>query len=118
MIETARRCALLLVFGCAAAAAEPPWIVAGSQGLVRMVIVPPEQAGDREAYARHIAALCEPERTCFLNFYTNTGNAPLAVPLPDAIGEQATALFRRSSKNGVETFQWSCRMRKPEPPCF
>lgn len=98
--------------------AAQTWAVAGQQGLVRYVIVPAEQARDREAYARQIAQLCEPERTCFLNFYTNSTGAPAAVPLPDAIDREATAVFRRSAKQGAETFRWSCRMQLAVEGCF
>ena len=100
------------------APAQDGWTVAGQQGLVRFVIVPAAQAGDAEAYQRQVAKLCEPERTCFLNFYTNSTGAPVAVPLPDAIAAEATATFRRSMKNGAERFQWSCRMKMAQQECF
>ena len=73
---------------------------------------------DRQAYEREIVSLCEPERTCFLNFYTNSSGASLAVPLPDAIANEATATYRRSMKNGVQLFRWSCRMKMPDESCF
>ncbi len=101
----------------AARAADEPWAVAGQQGLVRLVIVPAALAKDEPAYRQQVARLCEPERTCFLNFYTNSTGAPLAVPLPDAISDEATATFRRSTKNGAERFMWSCRL-KMQDPCF
>lgn len=101
----------------AALAADEPWPVAGQQGVVRLVIVPQAFEKDADAYARQVARLCEPERTCFLNFYTNSSGAPLAVPLADAIANEATATFRRSMKNGAERFMWSCRMKLQEP-CF
>lgn len=100
------------------AAEAEKWQVAGQQGLVRFVIVPQEQVADEKAYQRQIAGLCDPRRTCFLNFYTNsTGTAP-AVPLPDAISQEATATFRRSMKNGVQIFTWSCRLKIPARECF
>jgi hypothetical protein len=80
--------------------------------------VPAAQAGDASAYQREIARLCEPERTCFLNFYTNASGATVAVPLPDAIAAEATATFRRSMKNGAERFLWSCRMKMAQAECF
>lgn len=109
--------ALALGAAAGAVAADEPWAVAGQQGLVRFVIVPAAQAKDEPAYQRQIASLCEPDRTCFLNFYTNATGAPLAMPLPDAIAHEATATFRRSTKNGAERFMWSCRMKLQEP-CF
>ena len=111
-------CASLALAGAGAFAAEGPWVVAGNQGLVRIVIVPAEHASDRAAYERQIQVLCDPERTCFLNFFTNSTGAPLAVPVPDAIANEATATYRRSAKNGVQVFKWSCRMKMATPECF
>jgi hypothetical protein len=91
--------------------ASATWTVLGQQGLVRFVIVPVEQAAERAAFEQQIGALCEPERTCFLNFYTNSTRARAEVPLPDAISNEATATYRRSMKNGVQIFMWSCRMK-------
>jgi hypothetical protein len=123
-LPTRRRCLGLLAIlaACTApalqAAPGEPWPVAGQQGLVRFVIAPQDQARDRAAYDRQIQWLCEPDRTCFLNFYTNSTAAPLAVPLPDAIDHEATAVFRRSAKRGAETFRWSCRLQIPQEDCF
>lgn len=94
------------------------WTTVGQQGLVRFVIVPEAQARDRAAYALQVALLCEPERTCFLNFYTNSTGAAVALPLPDAIDREATAVYRRSAKQGAERFQWSCRLQVSQEPCF
>ena len=101
-----------------AAPAEATWAVAGDQGLVRFVIVPLAQSRDRAAYAQQVLRLCEPDRTCFLNFYTNTSGAPVGLPLPDRIDQEATAVFRRSAKQGAERFQWSCRLQVAGEPCF
>lgn len=100
------------------ARADEAWPVAGQQGLVRFVIVPVAQASDTEAYGRQVKLLCEPERTCFLNFYTNASGAAVAMPLPDAITSEATATYRRSAKQGAERFLWSCRLKMPQPECF
>lgn len=100
---------------------EPaPWTVVGTQGLVQIVIVPKDQARDREAYQRQVARLCPPERTCFVNFYENPTGEKVELPLSDAIAHAATARFRRSMKNGEELFQWSCRMgdSATEAQCF
>jgi hypothetical protein len=94
------------------------WPVAGQQGIMRFVIVPTELARDRAAYARQIELLCPPGQSCFLNFYTNTSGAALAVPLPDAIDAQATAVFRRSMKQGAELMRWSCRLQVAPDDCF
>lgn len=113
---------LLAIATQAVQAATPPaaaaWPVAGRQGLVGIVIVPTAQAADKAAYEGQIASLCDPERTCFLNFYTNSRGVAVAVPVPDEIADEATATFRRSSKNGVEVFKWSCRMKLSSQDCF
>jgi hypothetical protein len=110
-----------LMAGAAASAAAQgaeAWSVIGRQGLVRLVLVPLAEAKDRAAYTREIAKLCEPEHTCFLNFYTNTQGLPAALPLPDGIAQEATATFRRSMKNGAERFWWSCRLQIAGESCF
>lgn len=109
---------LLVQTAQAAAPAPAAWPVAGRQGLVGIVIVPTAEAADKAAYERQIASLCDPERTCFLNFYTNSRGVAIAVPVPDEIADEATATFRRSSKNGVEVFKWSCRMKLSSQDCF
>jgi hypothetical protein len=103
-----------------AQAQKPPaaWELAGRQGLMRFVIVPLAQAGNRDAYAQQVALLCQPQMTCFINFFSNSTGAPLSVPLPDAIAKEPTALFRRSTKQGAELFRWSCRMGTAEGNCF
>lgn len=101
-----------------ASAPAAAWTLAGRQGIIRVVIVPPEQARDRDAYMKQIALLCEPQMSCFVNFFTNTTHASVGVPLPDAIEHEATALFRRSTKQGGEFFRWSCRMKMEEGDCF
>ena len=110
----------LLAAGLVQAQPQAPvaWTAVGQQGLVRFVIVPDAQARDRAAYAQQVALLCEPERTCFLNFYTNSTGAAVALPLPDAIDREATAVYRRSAKQGAERFQWSCRLQVSQEPCF
>jgi hypothetical protein len=102
-----------------AGAADPaPWQVVGRQGLVQVVIVPDGQRSDVAAYRAQIARLCPPERTCFVNFHTNSSGAVLELPLPDAIAAEPTARFRRSAKNGAEILQWSCRLGMQEGECF
>jgi hypothetical protein len=104
--------------GVASAAEAEAWTVIGQQGLVRFVMVPTEQAPDSAAYERQIVRLCDPEHTCFLNFYTNSTGARLEMPLPAAIANEATATYRRSVKNGLQVFMWSCRLKVPGSECF
>ena len=100
-------------------AADAAWQVVGRQGLLAHVIVPAAQARDRGAYQRQVPVLCGTRETCFVNFYTNSTGAAAALPLPDAVSGEATAVLRRSAKQGVlDGFRWSCRMAMPEPNCF
>jgi hypothetical protein len=94
------------------------WQVAGRQGVIQDVIVPMDQARNRDAYVQQIALLCEPQMTCFINFFTNSAHAPVGLPLADAIDKEPTALFRRSTKQGGEFFRWSCRLAMEEGDCF
>ena len=104
--------------GQACAADDAKWPIAGRQGIMQFVIVPTPDARDREAYAKQVERLCEPNLTCFINFYTNSSGAPLAVPLPEAIDKEPAAIFRRSTKQGAELFRWSCRMATGDADCF
>lgn len=101
-----------------AATAGPGWTVVGRQGILIHVVVPVAQAREREAYLAQIPVICGASDTCFVNFYTNTTGATATLPLPDAIASEATAVLRRSAKQGAEGFRWSCRLALPEPDCF
>jgi hypothetical protein len=99
-------------------AADETWPVAGRQGIIQFVIVPTAMAKDREAYLQQIQQLCGGQETCFINFYTNSKSVPVAMPLPDEIFQEATAVLRRSGKQQVDSFRWSCRLGQSEPACF
>ncbi len=122
MRRLSTRCWITALAGaCAsapAAAAAEDWQMIGHQGLVQMVIVPIDEERNQGLYERAVTKLCDPERTCFINFYTNSTKAAPAVPLPDAIAHEATATYRRSAKNGVTIFMWSCRLKIPDRECF
>ena len=119
-IRVAAAVTLAVAAGVGAAATDSgsAWVVAGRQGVIAHVIVPAALARDRAAYAKEIESICAGRETCFVNFYTNTRGAALEVPLPEAISHEATAVLRRSAKQGAEGFRWSCRLAMPEPDCF
>lgn len=106
------------VGAAATGAEETRWQVVGHQGLVQIVIMPTEEARNQGLYETAVLALCEPERTCFVNFFTNSAGVKAALPLPEAIASEATATYRRSAKNGVTIFMWSCRLKIPDRECF
>lgn len=110
--------ALALVATAARAGGDEPWPVAGRQGIIRVVIVPAGEERDRAAYLKQIERLCAGQETCFLNFYTNSTGAPVTVPLPDAIAHEATAVLRRSAKQGTEGFRFACRLKTGDDFCF
>jgi hypothetical protein len=113
---------VLLWLAAAAMAQEPAaaqrWQEIGRQGITRLVIVPMAQARDREAYTRQIALLCQDEARCFINFYTNSTGATLGTPLPDAVWQEPTAVYRLSDKRGAEQFRWACRLGLEPATCF
>jgi|GEM_PF-5061078 len=119
-----RLCAALVALpvcaalGSAWAADSAGWSVVGRQGIVALVLVPDAQATDQQAYEREIDRLCPTGATCFLNFYTNSQHVPVTVPLPDSISNEATATFRRSTKQGAQMFMWSCRLKATTGECF
>lgn len=104
--------------GSAASAPVEPWVVVGRQGVMLHVIVPTALARDEPAYERQLPLLCEPERTCFINFYTNSTNAPLTLPLPDVIEHEFTAIYRKSVKRASEGIRFSCRLQVDPTNCF
>lgn len=110
--------ALAAIATAGAAGDDGAWPVAGRQGIIRVVIVPPGQERDRDAYVRQIERLCAGQETCFLNFYGNSTGAPVTVPLPDAIAHEATAVLRRSAKQGTEGLRFACRLNTGDDFCF
>ena len=109
--------ALVAPATCVGAADAVAWQVVGKQGLLLQVIVPTAQARDRAAYLAQVPALCGDRETCFVNFYTNSTGAALATPLPDAVFQEATAVFRRSEKHAAEQFRWACRLALDPGAC-
>ena len=113
--------ALVLALASAPAAAnapaDVPWQLAGRLGLVQYFVVPVAQASDPQLYERAIAAVCPPAGSCFLRFFTNSTGAPLAVPLPDAIASEPTAIYQRSDKQQVAALRFACRLKLPGS-CF
>jgi len=117
-LKSAPMLALALMPVLAAQAEDKPWMELGRQGLTRIVIVPLAQAADREAYARQLLRLCPGTDSCFINFYTNSRGVELAVPLPDEVATEATAVYRRSAKQGAELMRFSCRLQLDTVACF
>lgn len=124
MIQNSLIAAALALAGAAPAAAQSTaaptagWQNAGRLGLVQYIVVDATKARDRAFYDRIVDAACTERPTCFLRFFTNTTGAPVAVPLPDAIAAEATAIFQRSDKRGGADFRWSCRMQQSDGVCF
>lgn len=99
-------------------AEERGWQLAGALGMMQFVVVDAPRARDEALYRDAIKALCPPQGTCFLRFFTNSRGAAVAVPLPDAIAAEPAAIYSRSTKQGNETFQWSCRLATVAGNCF
>ena len=50
--------------------------VAGQMGLMKFVIIPAEKQSDIEFHRKIVKEICIQGQTCFLNFFTNSKNAP------------------------------------------
>lgn len=107
-----------LTLAAAPAKAASDWQLVGRLGKAQYIVVPESHARDRAYYERVIAEACPDRGTCFLRFFTNTQAAPLGLPLPDAIQNEATLIFSRSAKMAAEELRWSCRLQVPEGSCF
>lgn len=103
-----------------ASRAGADWQLAGRLGQAQYVVVPQAKAKERAYYDALIAELCPSTATCWLRFFTNSTQAPVTMPLPDAITQEPTAMFQQSAKyGGRNMFQWSCRLAmSPAGECF
>ena len=120
MTHPRNACTLVaLALAANATVAQPAaWQQAGRQGIIHVVIVPLELARDRDAYVQQVPLICGNAPTCFVNFYTNSRNVAVSLPLPDEVMSEATAVLRRSDKQQTEGIRWSCRLQLTEPNCF
>jgi len=92
--------------------------VAGQMGLMKFVIIPAEKQNDVEFHRKIVKKICVQGETCFLNFFTNTKNAPETLPLDDRILAEPTLMYKYSPKHRNEIEDWSCRLKLPIKSCF
>ena len=92
--------------------------VAGQMGLMKFVIIPAEKQNDVEFHRKIIKKICIQGETCFLNFFTNSKNAPEGLPLDDRILAEPTLMYKYSPKHRNEIEDWSCRLKLPIKSCF
>ena len=92
--------------------------VAGSMGLMKFVIIPTEKQGDIEFHRELVKRICDEGETCFLNFFTNSKNAPEKLPLDDRILAEPTLMYKYSPKHRNEIEDWSCRLKLAIKSCF
>ena len=92
--------------------------VAGQLGLMKFVIIPTEKQNDVEFHRKIGKKICVEGETCFLNFFTNSKNAPEKVPLDDRILAEPTLMYKYSPKHRNEIEDWSCRLKLPIKSCF
>lgn len=93
-------------------------IIAAQMGIMQFVIVPLKYGKHKAFHVETIKILCPVNKTCFLNFFTNSKNAEISSPLNDSILNEPTLIYRRSSKHQNATFQWSCRLKLAITTCF
>ena len=92
--------------------------VAGQMGLMKFVIIPAEKQNDVEFHRKIVKKICVQGETCFLNFFTNSKNAPENLPLDDRILAEPTLMYKYSPKHRNEIEDWSCRLKLPIKSCF
>jgi hypothetical protein len=92
--------------------------VAGQMGLMKFVIIPAEKQNDVKFHRKIVKKICVQGETCFLNFFTNTKNAPETLPLDDRILAEPTLMYKYSPKHRNEIEDWSCRLKLPIKSCF
>ena len=92
--------------------------VAGQMGLMKFVIIPTEKQNDVEFHRKIVKKICVQGKTCFLNFFTNSKNAPENFPLDDRILAEPTLMYKYSPKHRNEIEDWSCRLKLPIKSCF
>ena len=92
--------------------------VAGQMGLMKFVIIPAEKQNDIEFHRKIVKKVCVQGETCFLNFFTNSKNAPENLPLDDRILAEPTLMYKYSPKHRNEIEDWSCRLKLPIKSCF
>ncbi len=92
--------------------------VAGQMGLMKFVIIPAEKQSDVEFHRKIVKKICLKGETCFLNFFTNSKNAPESLPLDDRILAEPTLMYKYSPKHRNEIEDWSCRLKLPIKSCF
>jgi len=90
----------------------------GSLGLMQFIIIPTERSKDINFHMEIVKKLCLPGETCFLNFFTNSKNAPEKFPLDDRILAEPTLMYKNSAKHRNEIMDWSCRLNLAIRSCF
>ena len=99
-------------------ASEKNFNIAGQMGLMKFVIIPAEKQNDIEFHRKIVKKVCVQGETCFLNFFTNSKNAPENLPLDDRILAEPTLMYKYSPKHRNEIEDWSCRLKMPIKSCF
>ena len=92
--------------------------VVGQLGLMKFIIIPVEKQSNVEFHRKIIKKTCIQGETCFLNFFTNSTNAPENFPLDDRILSEPTLMYKYSTKHRNEIEDWSCRLNLPVKSCF
>ena len=92
--------------------------VAGQMGLMKFVIIPAEKQNDVGFHRKIVKKICVQGEACFLNFFTNSKNAPEYLPLDDRILAEPTLMYKYSPKHRNEIEDWSCRLKLPIKSCF
>ena len=113
---------IVLLFGVIAClpmrAEAKDWEFVATQGLMKIVVIEKQREGSRETYQDAIDHLCQPNKYCLLNFWSEKNFVPKKFPMSDAEADAKVAQFIRNPNTNFEQFLWNCRIRNDPKECF
>ena len=111
---------LLLTFAAAAALAAQPavsaqaWSVKGTSGDRTFVVVQKAQQADAAALIQAAQAVCKPDKSCLVQFWTDPALAPAGMPMSAAQQAGVVAQYSRNPATGQEQLLFKCQGGSPK----
>ncbi len=78
----------------------PAYKLMGTQGVIRLVVMPSDLAEDREAHLRVAHHLCSGQRVCQVTFWIDESKAPRTLPMTDAQAAAVRASYNLNKNTG------------------
>lgn len=95
-----------------------PWLVTGSQGGARFVVIKRDHARDQAAYERAAREVCGRE-WCQVSFWVEGDSASTSLPLSPTQANARAAAYLQNPANGVRRWAWDCATYFPAgSPCL